>query len=363
MKNIIKLAFCILFIAIANSAYADNSTQQINTNTSNKVITHDAILPAKLQQGDTVALVASGFRVPDEETIQFAAERIEALGLKVKYGNSLHQKNTYYSGTDSQRAQDLNQMFADKTVKAIFEIRGGWGSNRVLPYLDFNLIKKNPKIILGFSDITSLLLAINAKTNLVTFHGTMGVESWPAFTVDYLKRVLMQGEAVTFANPISIDQDKDIIQTDNRITTITGGTAEGKLLGGNLSTLNSMLGSSYLPNWRGNILFIEDVDENYYQIDRMLEQLKLAGVLNKISGFIFGQCVGCSAGNNSSTSTVIGSANLEQILNHYIKPLGIPAWSGAMIGHMPKMFTLPEGLPVKIDADKGTIQMLEPAVS
>lgn len=342
----IVLVIAVTFFCIVQSAMSAN----------------EIILPDHLNPGDTVGLISSGFRAQSDNSIQFAKERLEALGLKVKPGRSIFKYNTYFAGTDQERAKDINQMFADPEIKAIFEVRGGWGCNRILPYLDYKLIKQHPKIIIGFSDITSLLLAINAKTGLITYHGTMGVEQWPDYTVDYLKQVLFQGSAVTFSNPIEVNPKVDLIQTDNRIRTINHGKARGKLLGGNLSTIVSMLGSKYTPKWKNSILFLEDVDEEYYKIDRMMNQLKMGGVLNNISGFVFGQCVDCSAGNNSSSSSVLGSETLDQILDHYIKPLGIPAYTGAMIGHMPKMLTLPEGLPVEIDADAGTITMLQPGV-
>jgi len=358
-KNAIFLSILFLFVWSV-CTYADVS-KQLKHSTS--LENSEPIFPERLRQGDTVGLIASGFRAPQDTVIQYAKERLETLGLHVKYGKSIFKRNIYFAGTDQDRATDINNMFADPEVKAIFEVRGGWGSNRVLPYLNYELIKQHPKIIIGFSDITSLLLAINSKTGLITFHGTMGIEEWPDFTVNYMRQILFDGEAVQFSNPVKqVDFSTDTIQTENRIRVIHGGTAEGKLLGGNLTTLVSMLGSSYLPKWKGAILFVEDVDEDYYKIDRMMDELQMAGVLRQISGFVFGQCVGCSAGENSTTSSILGSANLDQILDHYIKPLGIPAWSGAMIGHMTKMFTLPEGDRVKIDADNGTIIMLRSAV-
>jgi muramoyltetrapeptide carboxypeptidase len=288
-------------------------------------------------------------------------ERLEALGLQVKIGKSVFKKCFYFAGTDQERAQDINDMFADPKVKAIFEVRGGTNCSRILPYLNYKLIKNNPKIFIGFSDITSLLLAIHAKTGLVTFHGTMGVFKWPQFTVDYMKRVLFDGEAVQFVNPKTpLNLEEDIIQT-NRIRTINPGVAKGKLIGGNLAVLTTLLGSNNLPQWEGAILFLEDCDEPYYAIDRMFTQLQAAGILKQLSGIVLGQFTDCSASKGSMLD-VIGSPTLNQILDHYIKPLKIPAYYGAMIGHTPKMFTLPEGLPVQIDADQGTITMLEPAV-
>jgi muramoyltetrapeptide carboxypeptidase len=360
MKYKIILFFALFFTLFSSFIYA---RQEDSGNTIKPTKQLVPIFPERLHTGDTVALVSSAFRAPDDSTIQFAKERLETLGLHVKFGKSVFSHNNYFAGTDQERAQDINNMFASPEVKAIFEVRGGWGANRVLPYLNYTLIKRNPKIIIGFSDITSLLLAINAKTGLITFHGTMGVEEWPEYTVNYMRQVLFDGEATQFSNPVTdIDPKKDVIQTENRIHTVRSGIVQGRILGGNLTTLVSMLNSGYLPQWKGAILFVEDVDEDYYKIDRMMNQLQMAGVLKQISGFVFGQCVDCSAGNNSTTSSMLGSENLDNILDHYIKPLNIPAWSGAMIGHMPQMMTVPEGAEVKIDADKGTITMLNAAV-
>lgn len=328
------------------------------TQTKNNILPLPILKPPHLKPGDTVALVSSAFRVPRNIMIEQATERLQALGLKVKYGKSISKYNKYFAGTDKERADDLNAMFADPNIKAIFEVRGGFGSSRLLPYLDYESIKKHPKILIGFSDITALLLGIHAKTGLVTFHGTMGFEPWPDFTVKYLKEVLFSNKKTTFKNPVEIDTEIDIIQTENRIQTINGGVAIGKLFGGNLTVLTSIIGSDYLPDWKGAILFVENADGHYERIDRMMAQLQIAGILDQLSGFIFGQCVDCFI---TDTSPEISTPTLPQILEHYLKPLGIPAWTGAMISHAPKMFTLPEGSIVKIDADKGTITMLESA--
>jgi muramoyltetrapeptide carboxypeptidase len=211
---------------------------------------------------------------------------------------------------------------------------------------------------MGFSDITSLLIAINKKTGVETFHGPMAIQPWPEFTVTYLKAVLFDGSEVTFENPqIPPDPKVDIIQTKNRITTLTGGIASGPLIGGNLSVLVSLMGTEYEPDWQGRILFVEDIGENNYKIDRLLSQLELAGVFEKINGFIFGECTDCKVAKKS-----YGSKNLRQILRHYTNASKVPAFMGAMIGHEPLNLTLPEGLVVEINADAGTIKLLESAV-
>ncbi|EKE00638.1 MAG: hypothetical protein ACD_21C00302G0003 [uncultured bacterium] len=340
-----KIAFaivsCLLFCSLTTVA----KTNKIQT-----------ILPSQLHVGDTVGLVAPGYRVPENIQIQYAIERIQALSLKVKVGKSVYKRYGYFAGTDEDRAHDINQMFADPEVKAIFAIRGGWGSNRILDLINYKTIKQNPKIIMGYSDITSLLLAINAKTGLVTFHGPMAAQPWTGYTTKYMKQLLFDANKITFSNPV--EAEDDLIHTKNRIMTIRKGKATGKLLGGSLTLITSLLGSRYLPKFNGAILFVEDVDEDIYKVDRMLTQLKTAGVLDRIAGFVFGKCTGCTPKNNSSC----GSLTLQQVLNDHIFPLRIPAWYGSMIGHDSQIFTLPEGTQVTIDAEKGTIAMLEPAV-
>ena len=149
----------------------------------------------------------------------------------------------------------------------------------------------------------------------------------------------------------------NLAQTKDRILTIHGGKATGRLLGGNLTVLSAMVGSDFLPDFTDNILFLEEVGEDIYRVDRMLTQLKLAGILGQISGFVFGKCSDCGPGKS------YGSLTLEEVLNDHIKPLGIPAWYGSMIGHIENKFTIPLGISTEIDADNGSISLLEPAVS
>jgi muramoyltetrapeptide carboxypeptidase len=153
------------------------------------------------------------------------------------------------------------------------------------------------------------------------------------------------------------DTGDNLAQVSDRVITITGGKAKGRLLGGNLSVLTSMVGSDYLPNFEGSILFLEEINEDIFRVDRMLTQLKLAGILGRISGFIFGKCKECNPGEG------FGSLTLEEVFADHIEPLGIPAWSGTMIGHMDKKFTIPLGIEAEIDADKGIISLQEPAVT
>lgn len=319
------------------------------------VIRPEPIRPRRLAPGDTVAMVAPASATFVRLELELAREALETLGLKVVVGEHLLERHGYLAGQDAARAADINRFFADPSVKAVLPIRGGWGSSRVLPYLDYAAMRNDPKVVLGFSDITALLLAINVKANLVTFHGPNGMGRWDGWSADFVKRVLFSAEAVTFENPH--EKGDFIIQTENRTQTIVPGTTRGTLLGGNLTVLTALLGSPYLPPWDGCILFLEDVGEDIYRVDRMLTSLKLAGVLQKIRGFVFGTCEECEPGEG------YGSLTLEEVFDDHIRPLKVPSWRGAMIGHRMPQFTLPVGAEVEIDATQATIKMLKPAVT
>jgi muramoyltetrapeptide carboxypeptidase len=330
---------------LTNFGLATLATQLQPLTAQGQLSSQITLKPPRLQIGDTVGLIAPA-GIVDLEDVEAAQRNISDLGLKVKLGKHILNRYGYLAGKDSDRAADLNAMFADKSVKAIIAMRGGWGCNRILPLLNYANIRVHPKILMGYSDITSLLLAINARSRLITFHGPVATSTWNQFTVDYVKRILFAGEAVTIQNPSP---------GQVQFSTVAPGKARGKLVGGNLSVISAMLGSPYLPAWNQSILFVEEIGEDVYRVDRMLTQLKNAGILNRIAGLIFGQCTNCSLGDEPNFT-------LMQILQDHILPLGIPAWYGSAIGHIKDKFTLPVGVQVEIDANVGIIQMLEPAV-
>lgn len=314
-----------------------------------------AFKPRRLKAGDTVGLVSPASITFDPVLIDIVREILTALELEMKLDPRALNRWGYFAGTDAERAAAINDMFADPEVDAVFALHGGWGSARLLPLLDYTLIAGHPKVFLGYSDITALLLALYARSGLVTFHGPTGNSTWNQFSADYFRRTVFDGEALTMENPKELGDN--LAQVQDRIRTITGGSARGRLAGGNLTVLSSIIGSDYLPDWKGHILFLEDINEEIYRIDRMLTQLKLAGVLDKISGFVFGKCTDCDVGSGYTSFT------LEEVLNDHIKPLGIPAFHGSMIGHVKDKFTVPLGVEVEIDAVRGTITLLEPAVT
>ncbi|MEO8892506.1 MAG: LD-carboxypeptidase [Coleofasciculaceae cyanobacterium] len=344
-----RRSFLTVFGLATIATQIPSSTQAIS---SPKTI----LKPPHLKIGDTVGLISPAGYI-ERKDIEDIKQDLASLGLKVKLGSHVLKRYGYLAGTDRDRAFDVNTMFADASVQAILPMKGGWGCNRILPFLDYPLIRSNPKIIMGLSDITSLLLAIHSKSGLVTFHGPTAQSSWNPFTVNYVKRILFQGEVFTLRNSREANNNFPI-------QTINPGKARGKLVGGNLSVLTAMLGSDYLPDWKQTILFVEEIGEEIYRVDRMLTQLKLAGVLGQIAGFIFGQCTNCDRlTQENSKKDAYDSLTLAQVLKDHIQPLGIPAWSGAMIGHIKNKFIIPVGADVEINASQGTIQLLESAVT
>jgi muramoyltetrapeptide carboxypeptidase len=322
-------------LGLAGTAYAQNSL----------------IKPERIRPGDKVGLVNPATAAFESEPIEIMIAALESLGLDVVLGNNYYNRHGYFAGTDADRASDINTLFRDTDIRMIYA-RGGWGSARVLPLLDYDAIRSNPKVLLGYSDATALLTGVHAKTGLVTFHGPNPMNT---FSAEYFRRVVMNGERVTMINPTDITEDT-LVQTENRIQTINSGKASGRILGGNLTVLTAIMGSSYLPDWDNSILFLEDVNEAVYRVDRMLTELSLAGVLSKLKGFVFGRCTDCKPDNS------YGSLTLEQVLAEHIEPLGIPAFNGSMIGHIKQQFTIPLGIDVEIDADAGSIRMLEAGV-
>lgn len=319
---------------------------------SAKAAPRGRLLPPPLAKGDTVALVSPSSAMDEPFDLQLAAEALQALGFKVRTGEHYANRYGHLAGSDAERAGDLNAMFADKQVKAIVCARGGSGAARLLPLLDYELIRRNPKVLLGYSDITALHSAIHAKTGLVTFHGPVGAGSWNKFNIDQFNRMFFNRELIEYRN--LADTGDELVQRKNRTIPITGGKASGELIGGNLTVLTALAGSPYLPDFSGKILFLEDVSEAPYRIDRMFSTLKLMGALDRIAGLIFGECSECDPGDG------YGSLNLAQIFDDHIKPLKIPAYRGAMIGHIRQQFIVPVGGRVEMDADAGTFRMLEP---
>lgn len=299
------------------------------------------VKPPRLRRGDLVGIVNPSGTPADAAALDAVEQTFGRLGLRTRPAPHVAAPRC----PDAERAADVNAMFADPEVKAVLPLRGGWGCARLLQHLDYPAIARHPKVLMGYSDVAALLLGIHARTGLVTFHGPMGTSAWAPFSIDWIERVLFGAEAARLASP------------PPRASAITPGRARGPLIGGNLTVLTSMVGSPYLRGLDGAILFLEEVREPISEVDRMLTQLALAGLLQRIRGFVFGECTRCLPPELDGTLT------LSDVLADHVRPLGIPAFQGALIGHVDRQFTLPIGLPVEIDASAGTIQLLESAVA
>jgi muramoyltetrapeptide carboxypeptidase len=309
------------------------------------------MFPAPLKPGDTIGLISPAGSLYEEVAYRQAVQLIQSLGFQVKCGRYWQAKWGYLAGTDEQRVADLHAMFADTEVKAIIAFRGGWGTARLLPHINFDLIAANPKIFMGYSDITTLLLSIYSQTGLITWHGAVARDLGDDFTLSRLQALLYQtpdGNPATSA----VLHSSDMLQADNELIVLKEGTVSGKLLGGNLTVLCSLIGSRYLPSWKGAILFLEDVGESTYRIDRLFCQLKLAGILNDISGIVLGAFTHCPEGKGDY------SRSLEDIFCDYIIPLGIPAFAGARFGHIPQKIILPVGANVHMNATQGLLRLI-----
>ncbi|EZP73408.1 Peptidase U61 LD-carboxypeptidase A [Sphingomonas paucimobilis] len=311
--------------------------------------------PPRLRPGDTVGLIEPAGFTDDLFDLDLVKETVAAMGLKPRPGRHLAQRQGYLAGKDADRAADVNAMFADPEVRAVFAVRGGWGCARILPYLDFATIRANPKLLVGFSDITALHLAFAARAGFPTIHGPNAASSWPRFSWDAFRAIAFDGATPLLVNPVA--HEDRLVQRSGRIRTFRGGKAAGRLLGGNLTVLAALVGTPWMPAFDGAILFMEDVGEAPYRIDRMLTQLSLAGLLGKVAGVVFGQCTNCAASDAS-----YGGFTVSEVLQQHLEPLGVPAFQGAAIGHVASQFSLPVGVRAEIDADLGSIRLLEPAV-
>lgn len=308
------------------------------------------IKPRAISSGDTIGIVAPA-GVFNPVQLNKGIEALKNLGFNVYLGKTVKKlmNKGYLAASDEERAEDINEMFSNDKVKAIFSVSGGYGSMRILPLLNYNLIKHNPKIFVGYSDVTALLIALHQKTGLVVFHGPM-VASDMYNLSEYTKRYMIK--ALTITEPLG-----EIINPIDGpfIRVINDGKAEGEIIGGNLSIIVSTLGTPYEIDTKGKILFIEDTNEAPYRVDRMLTQLILAGKLNDVSGMII-----CEF-KNYDLNIPKYTFSLEEVIQDRIGKLGIPAIYGLCCGHGEHKITLPIGVKATLDATNATLRIDEPA--
>ncbi len=296
------------------------------------------IKPPRLRPGDLIGIISPAGPV-DESELQPDLELLRSSGLRIHVAPHVYDRHDYLAGDDEARLSDLHAMFLDREIKAIFCARGGYGTLRLLDKIDYDLIREHPKIIVGYSDITALLMAINKKTGLVTFHGPMvrGLSALHDSSRESLFKLISSNQPVSFS---PMEGNSLIL-----------GRATGPLIGGNLSLICHLIGTPFLPSLDGSILFIEDRGEPLYRIDRMLTHLVLTGQLKGIAGLIGGEFIEC--GDNSA---------IDNLLNTLASDLDIPLITGFPVGHGPTNLALPFGIHAELDTDLMTLSLLESCV-
>jgi muramoyltetrapeptide carboxypeptidase len=305
----------------------------------------------RLRPGDLIALIAPASTPATKERIDGGIAYLEKRGYRVVVGKHVSDVQGYLAGTDEARLEDLNGSIRNPDVRGIFAIRGGYGTPRILDGVDYAALKRDPKVLVGYSDLTALQLAIFARTALVTFSGPMtGVEMWkeidPYTESHFWGMVEGRTEHIVLHNP-----------ADHPVRVLRGGTAEGTLIGGNLSLLQCLIGTQYLPALHGTVLAIEDVDEAPHRVDRMLAQLKNAGALGDAAAVLYGQFTDCVPSDTSKPFL-----SIDQVLEDYASAVHGPVLKEMMFGHIPQKFTLPLGARVRVDGGKGEVEVLERVV-
>jgi muramoyltetrapeptide carboxypeptidase len=301
------------------------------------------LLAKPLKPGDTVGLITPSSYVSDPDELAFAKQFCEFFGLKWKMGKNVGQRYGYLAGTAAQRVKDLNAMFADPAIAGIFCIRGGYGSAQMLEGLDYDSIKRNPKVFLGYSDITALHTAIGKKTGLVTFHGPVSLSHLTEWSQQHLRSAIFETKPIgAVKNP----PEPNPLRAGHTMRTVHSGNARGPLTGGNLTLLTTTLGTPYEVDTTGKILLMEDIGEDIYRIDRMFTQMKLAGKLKAAAGIVVGECKDCPPPGHDS------AYSLGEVIDYLLGDLGIPVLYGLSFGHTIDQVTLPLGVMASLDADK-----------
>lgn len=349
-RNFLKIAG---FTSIASL----NSYGQINTNTFNnyplldKVVENNVVLPKALKKGSKVAISAPASATSMGE-VSKGINALKKLGCSVEISESIKKRDwghKYLSAPDDFRAEEFMSYIKRKDIDCILTARGGFGSIRILHLLDYELIRQNPKIIIGFSDITSLLCAIYKKTNIVCFHGPVASTDFDSFTFDFFQKVLFEQKKFDPIKYKGLD-----------LKIINQGKACGKLVGGNLTTVTSLLGTEFEIDTDNAILFLEEVSEEPYKIDRMLTQLWLSGKLHRCSGIVFGYIKNLKSRRNFYPGI---SYSVLEVIESRLKPLGIPSVIGLPFGHSIKTMTLPIGIKAEFDTKSQTFSIIEQSVN
>ena len=311
-----------------------------------------ALKPASLRKGSVIRAVAPASSEGNSAALNIGLDKLRELGFNVTLGKCVGRLRTrgYLAATDKERAEELNEAFRENTVNAVFCVTGGYGTLRILPYIDYEMIKAHPKVFLGFSDITTLHVALNQKSGLVTFHGPMIASEMGSEFTDYTEKWLLRAvQENTPLGELTNPVDGPLLKTINE------GEAKGKLIGGNLSLIAHGLGTPYEIDTKGKILLIEDTDEPPYRVDRYLTHLWLANKLQDAAGIVIGEFTGYQVTSNEPSLT------LWDVLRDRIEETRKPALYGLCFGHGKHHLTLPIGVEARLDATHRRIWIEEAA--
>jgi muramoyltetrapeptide carboxypeptidase len=337
-KNFIRLLGATAILPGINPVFSKSENQLI-------------IKPGRLKRGDKVGVIAPGGYITSEELLE-TRENLLKLGFIPVPSEHILERFGYLAGTDKMRADDLNEMYARRDISGIFCARGGYGCARILPMLDYNTIKNNPKVIIGYSDVTALLYGIFVKTGLICFHGPVGISTFNQFSIEYLEDVLINGH-----DKMELINSKDGV---SQLKTIKSGKGTGQLIGGNLSIIVSLIGTSYDIDSEGKLFFIEEVQEEPYRIDRMLTQMIQSGKFSKAAGIALGIFHRCEP--KEKDPEFPKSFTLHEVFEDRLSALDIPVLYGLSFGHITDKFTIPFGLRAELNSSNQTLTLLEPAV-
>lgn len=313
------------------------------------------ICPPRLAPGSRVALIAPAGPLLERDDLTRSTELCRQLGFEPVLGPNAGRRYGYLAGSDDERLADLNQAIRDPAIDAIWCIRGGYGVTRILDRVDFSPLHSKPKALIGYSDVTALILASFQATGIVSFHAPMARAPMPAFTRGVFESVLSHATPVARLPRLPVPAGT-LVPKAPRLLTIRSGTAEGPLLGGNLSLLASLQGTRHLPSFDGAILFIEEIGEDLYRVDRMLAHLRMTGLLSRVAGVLVGHFTEMRRGTGD------GALGFDEVMATYFEPLGVPVLSGVPVGHIEDQWTLPIGIRARLDATAGEVDILEAAV-
>lgn len=323
------------------------------------------IRPPRLNPGDTLGIIAPASAPPDPKNVDRAIAVLENLGYKIKLAPNVHKRWGYLAGSDRDRASDLMRLFADKKVNAILCVRGGYGTARLLPLLDYKAIRANAKIFVGYSDITSLHCAFLTQAGLVSFHGPMlnsdfAPKELPDFTVQSFLRTLASVPPRPAQRGAGLDFDIATNYPDKTVKILRRGVARGQLIGGNLALLCTTIGTPWQPSFKNAILFLEDIGEAPYRWDRMFTYLANCGLLQQVAGIAIGLNADCDDPQAQTAKEY--RQTLDEVFRDRLAPLKIPVVTGLPFGHVPMNATLPVGIRAELDTNQGALRLLEAGV-